>query len=235
VASKVCEKKHRFAANVVAIVDEQSMLWTPPARNRRMEHLWRNFNLCGASCNLILSQDVERTDLSRTELVILLTPYRLDKAYIEKLRGLLPANAKILFVGESAALEGVRYLEYPDDEFIDLRLPAQQGILPLCRDYKGVCTAGVLGNGDILAASNCLDVNAADKIFSYAGVTRKAPAECTVYADNRLIGFFPREDVRFLPDIPTGAAWRDVLTGEVLSRGVELAIPARGARVFYKE
>lgn len=235
VASKVCEKEHRFAANVVAIVDEQSMLWTPPARNRRMEHLWRNFNLCGAPCDLILSRDAERTDLSHTELVILLTPYRLDKAYIEKLRGLLPANAKILFVGESAALEGVKYKEYPDDEFVDLRLPMQDGISPLCRDYKGVCTAGVLENGDILAASNCLDVNAADKIFAYAGVTRKAPAECTVYADNRLIGFFPREDARFVPEIPEGVTWRDVLTGEVLTRGARLEIAARGARAFYIE
>ncbi|MBE6629453.1 MAG: hypothetical protein E7624_01215 [Ruminococcaceae bacterium] len=235
VASKVCEKKHRFASSVVAIVDEQSMLWTPPARNRRMEHLWRNFNLCGAPCNLILSQDVERSDLSQTELVILLTPYCLDKPYIEKLRGLLPSNAKILFVGESAALQGVKYMEYPDDEFIDLRLPAQQGIAPLCRDYKGVCTVGVLESGDILAASTCLDVNAASKIFTYAGVTRTAPIECTVYRDNRLVGFFPREDVCFVPDIPEGVTWRDVLTGEEISRGAELAIPARGARAFYIE
>ena len=65
-------------------------------------------------------------DLSKVELVVLLTPYRLDKAYIEKLRGLLPANAKILFVGESAVLEGVKYKEYPDDEFIDLRIPTQE-------------------------------------------------------------------------------------------------------------
>jgi ferredoxin len=41
--------------------------------------------------------------------------------------------------------------------------------------------------------------------------------------------------VVFVPDIPEGATWRDVLTGEVLSRGAELAIPARGGRVFYKE
>ncbi len=235
VASKVCEKEHRFAANVVAIVDEQSMLRTPPARNRRMEHLWRNFNLCGAPCDLILSQDVARTDLSKAQLVILLTPHLLDKNYVENLHRLLPNGAKVLFVGESAALEGVNFKEYPDDEFIDLRLPMQDGISPLCRDYKGVCTVGVLESGDILAASTCLDVNAADKIYAYAGVTRAAPVECTVYTDNRLIGFFPREDVCFTPDIPEGVTWRDVLTGEVLTCGAELAIPARGARAFYME
>ena len=53
-------------------------------------------------------------------------------------------------------------------------------------------------NGDLVAASMCLDVNALDKIFTYADVTRIAPAECCVYADNRLIGFFPREDARFV-------------------------------------
>ena len=235
VGAKVCEKEHTSVARVLAVVDEQSMLWTPPGRNRRMEHIWRNFNLCGVPCDLILSQDLERTDLSRVELVILLTPYRLDKEYIEKLRGLLPVNAKILFVGESAAPMGVKYKEYPDDEFVDLRLPAQEGIVPLCRDNKGVCTAGVLENGDILAASICLDVNAVNKIFTHAGVTRMAPVECCAYADNRLVSFFPREDVAFVPNIPEGATWRDVLTGEALPRGAKLEIPARGARAFYIE
>lgn len=235
VMTKVCEKKHRSAANVVAIMDEQSMLWTPPERNRRMEHLWRNLNLCGTPCDLILSEDVERVDLSHTELAVLLTPYRQDKDYVEKLRALLPANAKILFVGESAALEGVKYKEYPDDKFVDLRLPVQEGILPLCRDYKGVCTAGALGNGDILAASTCLDVSAVDKLLSYAGVTRIAPAECCVYTDNRIVSFFPREDVRFVPDIPDGKVWRDVMSGEILERGVPLSIKACGARAFFIE
>ena len=230
---KVCEKKRACAARVVAVMDEESMLWMPPARNRRMEHLWRNINLCGVPCDLMLSQDVARADLSGVELVILLTPYKEDKAYVEKLRALLPADAKIMLVGESAAIEGVKYKEYPDDEFVDLRLPAQEGVAPLCRDYKGAVTVGTLKNGDILAASCALDVAAVDKIFTYAGVTRQAPVECCVYADNRLIGFFPREDVSFIPDIPEGVAWRDVLTGEELPRGAKLEIGARGARAFY--
>ena len=129
----------------------------------------------------------------------------------------------------------MKYKEYADVEFIDLRLPAQDGISPLCRDYKGVPTVGVLENGDVLCASTCLDVAALDKIFAYAGVTRQAPVECAVYADNRLIGFFPREDVCFVPAIPEGEIWRDVLTGEVLTNGAALNIPARGARAFYIE
>ena len=174
-------------------------------------------------------------DLSAVELVILLTPYKQDKEYIEKLRAQLPKGTKILFVGESAANEGVKYKEYADVEFVDLRLPAQEGIMPLCRDYKGVATVGVLENGDILAASTCLDVAAMDKVFTYAGVVRTAPVECAVYEDNRLVGFFPREDVTFAPDIPEGVVWRDVLTGESLRRGATLTIPARGARAFYIE
>ena len=49
VMTKVCEKEHRSTSNVLAIVDEPSILWAPPARNQRMEHLWRNFNLCGVA------------------------------------------------------------------------------------------------------------------------------------------------------------------------------------------
>ena len=235
VQKKVCEKKHTSAARVVAVMDEESLLWMSPARNQRMEHLWRNINLCGVPCEMILSQDVERTDLSDIELAILLTPYKQDKAYVETLRAKLRKGAKILFVGESAANDGVKYKEYADVEFVDLRLPAQEGIAPLCRDYKGVVTVGVLENGDILAASTCLDVAAVDKIFSYAKLTRTAPVECAVYEDNRLIGFFPREDVTFVPDIPEGVIWRDVLTGECLRHGATLTIPARSARAFYIE
>jgi hypothetical protein len=94
---------------------------------------------------------------------------------------------------------------------------------------------GVLPGGDILSAGICLDVAAVDKVLTYAGVTRTAPMECAVYEDNRLIGFFPREDVCFTPNIPEGAVWRDVLTGEVLQRGTALEIEARGARAFYIE
>jgi hypothetical protein len=174
-------------------------------------------------------------DLSGIEIAILLTPCLQDEAYVEDLRRMLPKNARILLVGASAAIKGVQYKEYPDDGIVDLRLPAQDGILPLCRDNKGVCTVGVLENGDILAASICLDVNAVNKILTYVGVTRTAPIECCVYADNRLVGFFPREDVAFVPEIPEGVTWRDVLTGEALTRGAELVIPARGARAFYIE
>lgn len=235
VAAKVCQTAHRSAARVLAVMDEESMLWTPPARNRRMEHFWRNLNLCGVPCDLVLSQDISRVELSCVELVVLLTPYRLDAAYIADLRRRLPAGAKILFVGESKALEGLKFGEYPDDEFVDLRLPLQEGVTPLCRDYKGVPTVGILPGGDILSASICLDVAAVDKVLTYAGVTRTAPMECAVYEDNRLIGFFPREDVCFTPEISEGAVWRDVLSGEVLERGAKLKIPACGARVFYIE
>ncbi len=235
VASKVCEKEHNGGARVLAIVDEESMLWLPPARNQRMEHLWRNLNLCGVPCELILSGDLARTDLSGVELAVLLTPYKQDAKYVENLHRLLPNGAKVMIVGESDAINGVKFKEYPDDGFVDLRVPVQEGVEPLCRDYKGVPTVGVLENGDILAASVCLDVPALDKIFTYAGVTRLAPAQSAVYADNRLISFFPRDDVSFLPDIPAGVIWRDVLTDEILVRGEALSIPARGARAFYIE
>ena len=235
VQKKVCKKKHNGGARVLAIVDEESMLWLPPARNQRMEHLWRNLNLCGVPCELILSGDLARTDLSGVELAVLLTPYKQDAKYVENLHRLLPNGVKVMIVGESDAINGVKFKEYPDDGFVDLRVPVQEGVEPLCRDYKGVPTVGVLKNGDILAASVCLDVPALDKIFTCAGVTRLAPAQSAVYADNRLISFFPRDDVSFLPDIPAGVIWRDVLTDEILVRGDALTIPARGARAFYIE
>ena len=68
-----------------------------------------------------------------------------------------------------------------------------------------------------------------------AGISADMGYVFRVYADNRMIGFFPREDVCFTPDIPEGVTWRDVLTGEVLSRGAVLEISARGARAFYIE
>lgn len=228
----VCKKEHRSVANVLAIVDEKSILQSPPARNGRMEHLWRNLNLCGTPCDLILSQDLARTDLSKVELAVLLTPYAQDAKYVENLHRLLPNGAKVLFAGESAALPGVSYTQSPDDNFIDLRLPPQQGISPLCRDYKGVCTAGVLENGDLLAASLCLDVNAVDKLLAHANVTRVAPTECCVYMDNRIVGFFPREDVCFVPQLEKGIRLFDAFTGEEHPKGAPLCIKAREARAF---
>ncbi len=231
-AARVSQKPHTSAARVLAIVDEPSMLWTAPARNLRMEHTLRNFNLCGAPCDLILSQDVERVDLSNVQLAILLTPHVQSEKYVKNLHRLLPNGAKVLFVGESAALKDVEYKKCPDGDFMDLRLPVQEGILPLCRDYKGACTVGVLENGDILCASVCLDVSSAARILAHAGVTRIAPTECCVYMDNRIVGFFPREDVCFVPQLPKGTRLFDVFTGEEHPVGASLCIKACEARAF---
>ena len=61
-----------------------------------------------------------------------------------------------------------------------------------------------------------------------AGVQCPAPANCTVYADSRLMSFFPREDMTVtLPE-----ELFDVFTGETYAQGTPLRIPGKLGRAF---
>ncbi len=69
-----------------------------------------------------------------------------------------------------------------------------------------------------MAAAPCL--NAADlrSLARRAGVDILCDADCTVYADNRVIGFFPRED--FHGQVRLG------------SREIAADIPSHGMKIF---
>ena len=73
------------------------------------------------------------------------------------------------------------------------------------------------------------------KLVEQAGVTCLAPKNCTVYADSRVVSFFPREDMTFVPHLPKDQTVTDLLTGEPYSWGTPMEIRAGLGRAFITE
>lgn len=69
-------------------------------------------------------------------------------------------------------------------------------------------------------------------LLEEAGVRFPAPQYCTVLADDRLLGFFPRYDMRF--ETSFEGDWRNVLTGEKVTGIVCLSIREKDFAVFEK-
>ena len=67
--------------------------------------------------------------------------------------------------------------------------------------------------------------------LEWAGVRCYAPAECAIYADNRVVGFYPRRDMQFEFELP-GATLRNIRTGEEFAGKVSLDIAAKSCAAF---
>ena len=69
------------------------------------------------------------------------------------------------------------------------------------------------------------------EVLEWAGVRTFAPAECAVYADNRVVGFYPRKNVKFEFALP-GVTLRNIRTGEEFAGKVTLDLAAKSGAAF---
>lgn len=88
---------------------------------------------------------------------------------------------------------------------------------------------------DEIRVSEDADYKALRKIVEDVGVSCLAPENCAVYADNRIISFFPREDISFVPSLPCGMRLADFLTGEPYILGTEIKINGALGKAFTVE
>lgn len=76
------------------------------------------------------------------------------------------------------------------------------------------------------------DYKALRKLVESADVDCLAPENCAVYADNRIVSFFPRESVSFIPKIADELY--DIYTGKPLDKTVPLTVKGRLGRAFVR-
>lgn len=101
----------------------------------------------------------------------------------------------------------------------------------LSADATILCCGKAVGEGVQVAP---LDATTAQlrAILETANVHCYAPAQCTVYADNRVVSFFPREDMEFVPALPENARLTNLLTGEAYRQGTPLNLKAKEGIAF---
>ena len=106
-----------------------------------------------------------------------------------------------------------------------------QEVLQTSPDHKILTARRARGEGaNIYAADFTLREPLLRKLMKDAGVRFYAPENCTVLADEHLVGFFPRYDVSF-PYYFEGD-WRNVLTGEIVTGSVQLDIREKKLAIF---
>lgn len=120
--------------------------------------------------------------------------------------------------------------DYP---LVEILPEAGQEVLQVSPDNR-ILTARVRRDkgANIFAAEFTLREKQLRAMLRDAGVDFQAPENCSVLADDKLIGFFPRWDVSF-PYLFRGS-WRNAITGERVSGAVDLRIKGKGFEVFEK-
>lgn len=230
-SAKVRKKPYRSVAQITVIVNEYSILCTHPSVIECTEDLLRNLQLTGTPVDVILSHDIGKIDLSSTRLAVLMNPLCMDNACIDTLRQSLSAEAHILYCGKTKAENGVVLSDIPGRRGPEYSIVPTDDCSIIWQNEDGVI-AVQSKNGDFVLSTLEVGVNVLRKIVECAGVHCYAPKECTVYADNRIISFFPRKDMTFVPSLPESMNLTEMLSGKEYSLGSALVMKAKRGLAF---
>ena len=182
--------------------------------------------------DILLSHDMDASALSATKLAVLLTPYDINDEYIQKLRLTLPETAHILYCGRSKAHNGVVFQDVPGKPAPTYTILPSEGCTIICRE-KESAIAAQNSCGDFVLSTLDASVSQLRTIVERAGVHCYAPEECAVYADNRIISFFPRQDMDFVPSLPDSVEMKEFYSGDVYRIGDKVAIKYKRGLAYY--
>lgn len=93
--------------------------------------------------------------------------------------------------------------------------------------FCGDCDGREYEEDDIVLPEAKADVLQLREVVEQAGVHCYAPAECTVYADNRMVSFFPREDMSFIPKMERTGVYIDIYSCEEYVQGTMIKAKAK--------
>ncbi len=205
-----------------------------------MYQLHSELKLCGAPVDTLLLDDMLDSDLSKYRMIVFANCFRFDEG--ERERILDKVNGKLVIWHYAA---GIMAPEYSPDNYTKLTgfrmnqikrwderfcgyASGHEGDFPLFSpDPDGAEVYSVYPDGNPMCCVRgntvvcaCPSLKAADfrEFARRAGVTIMCPSDCTVFADNRVAGFFPKE--KFDGEI--------TLCGEK----IKVSVPAKGRLVF---
>lgn len=218
--------KHQSRAEIIAVMDEKSVMLTHPNVTNRIEDMLRNFQLVGAPIDIVFSFDIENVDFSYASALVLLTPLCTDENMIANLRKKIPQKTHIIFCGKSDGATDFELIDSENSEYPEFYIKETPKVCPIIRDGDGNTVCAVNSFGDYMISKHGLSVSELRKITELCGVRFYAPEECAVYADNRIVSFFPRTDMKFVPNIPE-KEYTNIITGEKYVWGTAVGIKGK--------
>ena len=234
-SEKIREKKHESRAEIVVIIDEKSVMLSHPKTVEAVESFLRNIQLCGAPIDIIYSFDIENADFSYAKTAIFLTPLCISQKTAELVKSKLPQDGTVIFASKTEFIGDVRLNASKNLSVPEFYISDAENVTPVITDGEGRTVCAKTETGDLLVSSLNLSVESIRKILEFTPVKFYAPSECTVYADNRIVSFFAREDVSFVPKVPCCTSLINVMTGERIKSGEKINIMAKRARAFIIE
>lgn len=232
-SAKIRQNEYKSVAQIAVIVDEKSIMKTYPDVTRKTEDFLRELQLCGAPIDIIFSFDTQNHDFSKVKLAFVLTPLYMDEKSRGNLKEKLPHDCRIVFCGKTSGEFGFELCETKTADAPTYAIGSKD-VLPIIKK-DGICICAENKNGDIEISDIIkMRVNEISALLSYAKIACPAPAECAVYEDSRLVSFFPRKDMTFIPNLQKGS-YHNLLTGEKYIYGTPLEIKARSGIAFTKE
>jgi len=232
---KINTKKHKSVAEIVIVVDEKSVMLTHPSVIQGIDDMISNIMLCGAPVDIIYSFDYDRADFSSAKAVVLITPLCLNNDYIDILKTKMSENASLIIVGKSAYDCGMTLVDSGNANFPEFYIESSATSFKslIERNARSVC--GCLRDDELLISTHSLTVSELRSIFEFCKVDFYAPEECTVYADNRIVSFFARKDIEFVPSVLQNGTFRNFMSGEMYNRGSSVILKAKDGFAFIRE
>ena len=231
-SDKIRKISHESVSEIAVFVDEESILHTHPDVTRPLEELLRKLQLAGAPLDVRFFYDVGEVDLSSIKLAVLLTPWCLCDRDLKELRSAIAKDGHILFCGKIQADTGIDMEDMSDGSLPQYRILPGKNMKPLFQNEAGEWIGAKNDRGDYVISSPEVTTVNLRQIAEDAGVTCYAPTECTVYADNRIVSFFAREDQSFIPNGMGKGQWFNVLTREPYVHGETLSLLAKRGVAF---
>ena len=239
------KEKYESVSEVLMVDDEKSMYYTNPTQQcASFINILRDMSLCGLPTDTVFTHDLPTMDLSQYKLVVFLNSYANAEEYIDVARKNLPENALVLwngcvgFTGKTKSLDntekltGFKLFETENAHNLEFGIELNENVKPLLADENGNVRAAYIPGGDAIITKNVDMVETLRKIADLAGCHFYAPAECTVYADNRIVSVFPRKDVKDKIRFPHKVTAVEFFTGKEYKDVTEIPLELKEKQAF---
>ena len=258
------KRQAKSISEVLLVVDENAFCYSnaePSFQHLLMKEFIREMHLCGVPIDILRKNDLPTINLRQYKLISFLNAFRLDSKDWSEIEKNLNADTTLLwnyYADNCDKITGFKLHErsqrpngeliFSDNsktEFRDMQFPVfeieKSDELEIMANYSdngiAIGQKRFKGRNNIFCALPVIKAKHLRHISENAGCHIYAPLDCTVYADNRFIGVFPRTDINSELCLKEATNLIDVETGKCFNHtnSVPLKLNAKRHKFFIRE
>jgi hypothetical protein len=235
------QQKAESICEILLVIDKEAFYYSnqePRLHRLLMEDFVREMLLCGSPVDILCQSDLENANLSRYKLICFLNPFKLDIGQWHKIEQKLAVDATLLwnyYVDNNEVITGFKLVERTrlaqgELRFRDGSVVGYDNIVVPLFTITNRKNVEILANFSdaepafvrktfrkhhhIFCALPILNASYLRQLAENAGCHMYVPHDCTVYADSRFIGLFPRRDISGKLCLKAAADFTDPETGD---------------------